>query len=142
MRLRDQHREQIPIAQLQPSTPKDSSTIVGIVALIWPFSSSQKTFGLLLVEPDFRLRRKRGQVHVEFSGPSAKAVAGSGLIIGDQVSLDLVGVEWTKDATNPATPGKGIDWGLRFQQRLWLQVCGLCVTALLTFTKCVWLDIS
>ena len=125
MHLQDQHREQIPIAQLRPSIPTGSTTIVGIVALIWPFSSSKKTFGLLLAEPDFRLRRARGQVHVEFFGPSAKAVAGSGVKIGDQILLDLVGVEWTKDATNLETPGRGIDWALRFEQRLSLQVRGL-----------------
>lgn len=125
MQLLDQHRERIPIAQLRPSIPTDSRTILGVIALIWPYSSSNRTFGLLLVEPDFRLRRERGQVHVEFSGPSAKAVAEAGAKIGDHVSLDLAGVEWTKDATTPATPGKGIDWGLRFSQRLLLQVDGL-----------------
>lgn len=114
-----------PIAQLQPSISPDTSTIVGQVALIWPYSSSKKSFGLLIVEPDFRLRRERGQVHVDFSGSSAKTVARSGVKIGDEILLSLVGVEWRKDAATPRTPGDGIDWALCFRERLVLQVIGL-----------------
>lgn len=112
----------IPIARLQPSISPDTSTIVGQVALIWPYSSSKKSFGLLIVEPDFRLRRERGQVHVDFSGSSAKVVARSGVKIGDEILLSLVGVEWAKDAATPRTPGDGIDWALCFRERLVLQV--------------------
>lgn len=112
----------IPIARLQPSISPDTSTIVGQVALIWPYSSSKKSFGLLIVEPDFRLRRERGQVHVDFSGSSAKVVGRSGVKIGDEILLSLVGVEWAKDAATPRTPGDGIDWALCFRERLVLQL--------------------
>lgn len=120
--LRGTNQASIPIAQLQPSISPEASTIVGQVALIWPYSSSKKSFGLLIVEPDFRLRREHGQVHVEFLGSSAKAVALSGVKIGDEVLLSLVGVEWAKDEATPRTPGRGIDWELCFRERLVLQV--------------------
>ncbi len=120
--IREEARERVPIAQLQPSIQVDSSTIFGIVALIWPYSSSQKSYSLLLVEPDFRLRRERGQVHVEFSGPSAKAVARSSVKIGDEIFLNLMGVEWVKDTAILSTPGKCLDWTLRFRERLLIEV--------------------
>lgn len=123
--IRGKTQPSVPIAQLQPSISPDTITIVGQVALIWPYSSSKKSFGLLIVEPDFRLRRERGQVHVNFSNSSAKAVALSGVKIGDEVLLSMVGVEWTKDEATPRTPGHGIDWELCFRERLVLQVLGL-----------------
>ncbi|MCJ1465774.1 hypothetical protein MMC07_004393 [Pseudocyphellaria aurata] len=120
--LRGNGRASIPIAQLQPSISSNECTIVGQVALIWPYSSSKKSFGLLIVEPDFRLRHDRGQVHVKFSGSSAKDVARSGVKIGDEILLSLVGVEWTKDEASLQTPGHGIDWELCFRERLVLQL--------------------
>lgn len=115
----------VPIAQLHPSNSPDTSTFVGQVALIWPYSSSKISFGLLIVEPDFRLRREQGQVHVDFSGSSAKVLARSGVKIGDEILLSLVGVEWARDKATPRTPGDGIDWALCFRERLILQVLGL-----------------
>ena len=115
-------QRRIPIADLDPSLETFHTSIVGIVTLIWPYSSSSKTFGLLLVEPDFRLRRNKGQVRVHFTGSSATAVARSGIGIGAQVSLSLVGVQWAKDESTPKTPGKGVEWELRFSERLALQV--------------------
>ena len=116
----------IPIAQLQPSVSPDTrNTILGQVALIWPYSSSKKSFGLLIVEPDFRLRREQGQVHVNFSGSSAMTVARSGVKIGDEILLSLVGVEWAKDEATPQIPGDGIEWELCYRERLVLQVLGL-----------------
>lgn len=120
--LQGKGRASTPIAQLQPSISSDEDTIFGQVALIWPYSSSKKSFGLLIAEPDFRLRRERGQVHVNFLGSSAKDVAQSGVKIGDEVLLSLVGVEWTKDEATLRTPGHGIDWELCFRERLVLQV--------------------
>lgn len=119
----------IPIAQLRPSVWPDTSTTVGQVALIWPYSSSNKSFGLLIVEPDYRLRRERGQVHVDFADSSAKVVARSGVKIGDEVLLSLVGVEW--NAATPRIPGGGIDWTLSFRERLVLQV--LCLQSTVVF---------
>lgn len=125
MDLRDEANLQISIAQLQPSIQPERSHIFGIVALIWPYSSSQKTISLLLVEPDFRLRSERGQVHVRFFGSSATALARSSIKIGDEVLLNLDGVEWAKEATTPKTAGKGVEWALQFRDRLVLEVIDL-----------------
>lgn len=125
MDLRDEAKVRIPIAQLQPSIQTERSHIFGIVALIWPYSSSQKTISLLLVEPDFRLRRERGQAHVRFFGTSAKALASSSIEIGDEVLLNLEGVEWAKEATTLKTAGKGVEWALQFQDRLVLEVIAI-----------------
>ena len=127
--LRGKAQAPIPIAQLRPSVSPDTTTTVGQVALIWPYSSSNKSFGLLIVEPDYRLRRERGQVHVDFSGSSAKIVARSGVKIGDEVLLSLVGVEW--NAATPRIPGGGIDWTISFRERLVLQV--LCLQSTVVF---------
>ena len=115
-----QHR--VPIAELQPALESHCTSITGIVTLIWPYSSSRKTLSLLLAEPDFRLRRHRGQVRVHFTGSSATAVARSGVSIGAQISLSLVGVQWAKDESMPRTPGKGVEWELQFRERVVLQV--------------------
>lgn len=113
-----------PIARLTPHLAPDESSVTGIVTLIWPYASSKKTLSLLLVEPDFRLRSKRGQVRVHFQGSSAKAVARSGISSGDQLLLSLTGAGWAKDSTAATTPGKGIEWELQFEERLVLQVRG------------------
>lgn len=117
-------RDRIPIANLGPSNQAESSTIVGVVALIWPYSSSGKTFAVLLVEPDFRLRRTKGQVLVRFYGSSAKAIAKSGVSSGDQILLSLTGALWVEDDSTTKTPGKGIEWELHFRERVVLQVFG------------------
>ncbi len=113
-----------PIAQLNPGLRPDESSVTGIVTLIWPYASSKSTFGLLLVEPDFRLRSNRGQVRVHFQGSSAKAVARSGVSSGDQLLLSLRGAQWVNDATTAATPGRGFDRQLQYGERLVLQVRG------------------
>ena len=114
-----------PIAQLNPDLKHDDSSVAGIVTLIWPYAASKSTFSVLLVDPDFRLRSNRGQVRVHFQGSSAKAVARSGLISGDQLLLSLRGAQWVKDSTAATTPGRGIDWQLQYGERLVLQVTGL-----------------
>jgi hypothetical protein len=58
---------------------------------------------------------------VQFSGSSAKEVAKSGIASGDQVILSLDGVEWIHDAA-VATPGRGLEFELKFTERLLLQV--------------------
>jgi hypothetical protein len=117
-------RPQIPIAQLDPSLPNLSESCVkAVVTIIWPYSSSNKTLTVLLAEPDFRLRRSRGQVRVQFLGAIAKSVNGASIGSGDEVFLGLDGVEWVRDTSNPAQPpGRGIEWELRFSQKLSLQV--------------------
>lgn len=118
---REQHR--IPISQLQPSVDAESTSITGVVTLLWPFSASKNSLSLLLVEPDFRLRREKGQVRVTFCGSSAGAVAERGISIGDEVSLSLVGVTWIRDDNISGTPGTGVEWGLQFRERVVLTVC-------------------
>lgn len=116
-----------PIAQLEPSIDSTNTSVSGIVTLIWPYSASQSSYSLLLVEPDFRLRRHKGQVRLHFTGSSAKAVARGGIRSGDHIWLSLADVQWTKAASTAEitrqTPGKGIDWELQFRERVVLQVC-------------------
>lgn len=115
-------QKRVPIADLKPSLEIQHNSIAGIVTLIWPYSSSSRTLSLLLVEPDFRLRKYKGQVRIHFTGSSATAVARAGVAIGAQVSLRLVGVQWAKDKSTPRTPGNGVEWELRFGERLIFQV--------------------
>ncbi|KAL2040698.1 hypothetical protein N7G274_006677 [Stereocaulon virgatum] len=112
----------LPIAQLQPGLDSDSTSVFGIVTLIWPYASSTHTLSLLLVEPDFRLRRHRGQVRVHFQGSSAKALSRAEISIGDQLLLNLTGVQWAKDTFAASTPGRGIDWELRYGERAVLRL--------------------
>ncbi|EKD13365.1 uncharacterized protein L3040_002775 [Drepanopeziza brunnea f. sp. 'multigermtubi'] len=114
--------EHIPIAQLSPelSTPSTRS-IKAVVTLTWPYSSAASSVAFLLAEPDFRLRCARGQVRVRFSGSSAKAVAKCGIQSGDEVTVCLDGAEWLPDNETVAAPGRGIEWELKFTERLLLQ---------------------
>lgn len=115
-------QHQVPIAELEPSIHADSSSIAGVVALIWPYSSATGAFCFLLVAPDFRLRREKGQVLVRLYGSSAKGIARSGIINGDQILLSLTGATWIKDDSALRTPGKNIDWELQFRERVVIQV--------------------
>jgi hypothetical protein len=51
----------LPIPQLEPTVDAESVYIRGIVSIIWPYSSVTNSTSILLVEPDFRLRQKKGQ---------------------------------------------------------------------------------
>ncbi|KAH7413714.1 hypothetical protein DE146DRAFT_682915 [Phaeosphaeria sp. MPI-PUGE-AT-0046c] len=111
-----------PIAELHPELPaRDSKTFKAAVTLIWPYSSSQRQFALLLAEPDFRLRRKKGQVRARFSGSSARALATTGVGIGDEVVLSLRGAKFLQEDT-VSTPGRSIDWELEYTQNVSVQV--------------------
>ena len=77
---------------------------------------------VLLAEPDFRLRRRQGQVRATFRGKSAAAVARLELHSGDAVTLDLQGVQWVEEDLRGFTPGRGIEWGMVFDKRLALKV--------------------
>lgn len=112
----------IAIAQLDPSIDASGKGVEGIVTLIWPYSVSNRTFSILLAEPDFRLRRQRGQVRVHFQGSSAKAVAECNLQSGDHLILNLLGVLWERAESVSATPGRGIEWELRFREQITLRV--------------------
>ena len=112
----------VPIAQVGPSIESADALIRGVVTLVWPYSSFTQSLTVLLVEPDFRLRRNKGQVRITFKKSSARAVAKSGLRSGDELILRLLGVEWSKDDGTIETPGRGVEWSMRFSERLALQV--------------------
>ncbi|OBT88569.1 hypothetical protein VE02_03975 [Pseudogymnoascus sp. 03VT05] len=116
--------EQVAIAKLEPTLPNlQSCYIKAVVTLIWPYSSSSKTLSVLLAEPDFRLRQSRGQVKVQFAGSSAKHVFDAGIGSGDELVVSLNGAEWMPESASAAqTPGRGIEWELKFAERLVLQI--------------------
>jgi hypothetical protein len=115
--------EIVPISHLGPSLwYPETRRIKAIVTLIWPYSSSTKSVALLLAEPDFRLRFKRGQVRVQFRGPSAAALARTKIGSGDEIFLHLDGVQWIEADPGITTPGKSIDTELLFKRRLVCQV--------------------
>lgn len=115
--------EHIPIADLTENLPAPATRSVrAIVTLTWPYSSATGSVAFLLAEPDFRLRRSKGQVRVQFSGSSAKHVAKAGIASGDEVALCLDGVEWIHDEAETSTPGRGIEYELKFTERLLLKV--------------------
>lgn len=113
----------LPIAQLTPLLNAPASRCIkAVVSLTWPYSSATGAIAFLLSEPDFRLRRVRGQVRVQFAGSSAKSVAKAGIASGDEITLCLDGVEWLETQDRVATPGRGVDFELKFTERLHLQV--------------------
>ena len=117
-----QNRSHLPIARLNPSLDTSKSYVKGIVTLVWPYSPSNKYTSILVVEPDFRLRRKQGQVRLSFKGRTARAVAKSGLTSGDEVLVALTDAEWLQAENNVATPGRRVDWELQFGEHVILQV--------------------
>jgi len=113
----------VPIAQLSPALEQaKEKCISATVTLVWPYSSSTKSFALLLAEPDFRLRRSNGQVKVVFHGRVAEKVAGSLVGIGDHVSLALNGLEFVENIAATQTPGRSISWDVHFNNRGSLEV--------------------
>lgn len=113
----------LPIATLEPTVvPSSQAYLDAVVTLVWPYSSSSRSTSLLLAEPDFRLRRHRGQVRVCFTGPAARAVGSSGIGIGDRVLLALVGCTWDSSDSLTFTPGRSVDGELNFRHRLKLLV--------------------
>jgi hypothetical protein len=118
----------IPIAQLAPDLYESSTkSLRAIVTLTWPYSSATGSVAFLLAEPDFRLRKSKGQVRVQFSGSSAKAIAKAGIASGDEVTLCLDGVEFVTVEPEITTPGRNVECELRFAERLFLGVsCYYC----------------
>ncbi|KAL4894519.1 hypothetical protein BDV59DRAFT_175630 [Aspergillus ambiguus] len=113
----------IPIAQICPTVENLSGSLIhATVTLLWPYSSSTKSLGLLLAEPDFRLRRSNGQVKVIFHGHIAESVAESKLGIGDDVFLSLGGARFVDNQATTQTTGKCVTWDLHFDNRLLLEV--------------------
>jgi len=115
--------ETTPIAQLGPSLSNPESRYIrAIVTLIWPYSSSTRSAALLLAEPDFRLRSKRGQVRIQLRGASAVALAHTKIQSGDEILLRLEGVQWVEATPGITTPGKSVDTELLLKRRLVCQV--------------------
>jgi hypothetical protein len=116
----------IPIETLSPeSAPPPNRSIRAIVTILWPYSSSTRQCALLLADPDFRLRSRKGQVRVRFTGASAEAVAHSRVGIGDEVVLELRGAAWASNVEATRTPGKSVDGELVFRRFLGLKVRGI-----------------
>lgn len=116
--------ETIPVSHLKPSLLyPETRCIRAMVTLIWPYSSSTQTLALLLAEPDFRLRNRRGQVRVLFQGASAAALARTKIGSGDEFMLHLEGVQWIEADPGITTPGRSVDTELLFKRRLVCQVC-------------------
>ncbi|KAI7211746.1 hypothetical protein KC333_g7503 [Hortaea werneckii] len=116
--------ETVPIQSLAPDAELPSNgAIRAVVTLAWPFSSSTRQCALLLADPDFRLRTRKGQVRVRFTGPSAEAVAKSRIGIGDEITLHLGGATWAESKEGAIrTPGKSVDGELVFARQLELKV--------------------
>lgn len=113
----------ISIPQLSPELEDASRYFVqAVVTLVWPFSSSNRLFSLLLAEPDFRLRNQNGQIRVTFCGRCAEEVARTKIGIGDTVTLSLQGAQWTENQKIQSTPGKALGWELQFKNRVKLEV--------------------
>ncbi|KAF2731890.1 hypothetical protein EJ04DRAFT_554429 [Polyplosphaeria fusca] len=109
--------ELTPITALSPELSElPSRQFAAVVTLIWPFSSSTRECAVLLADPDFRLRNRRGQVRVRFTASSARAVAETGIGIGDDVVLSLRGAQFVQEDRHIHTPGKSIDWEIQFSQ--------------------------
>jgi hypothetical protein len=117
------HLTKVPIAELSPDLeqPADKS-ILATVTLVWPYSSATKSLSLLLAEPDFRLRRSKGQVKVTFHGRVAEKVAESHVGIGDSICLGLNGIKFISNQANQQTPGRSIAWDAQFENGAFLEV--------------------
>ncbi|KAI1103553.1 hypothetical protein F4804DRAFT_309853, partial [Jackrogersella minutella] len=112
------------IADLGPELLEpESHAVRGVVTITWPYNSVKGTFAFILAEPDYRLRRSKGQVRINLTGVSAKAAGESGLSSTDEVLLSLDGAEWEPEQVKrQSLPGAGIDWQLMFSDKLLLQV--------------------
>lgn len=111
-----------PIAELGPHlTDTANRSTRGVITIVWPYSIVTKSLSFILAEPDFRLRRQKGQVRVTFVGSCAKAVADAALGGGDEVLLSLDGVEWA-ESDAPGAPGTTVEWQARFPSKALLRV--------------------
>ena len=112
-----------PIAELGPHLADIATRSVrGVITVVWPYSIIKKSVGFQLAESDFRLRRQRGQVRVNFDGACAKAIADAGLGGGDEILLGLDGAEWVENDAPGRIPGTTLEWQIKFSSRALLQV--------------------
>ncbi|PNH40152.1 hypothetical protein VD0004_g6807 [Verticillium dahliae] len=107
------------IAELNPELQDAPKRVIrGEITVFWPYSPLRDVIAFILAEPDFRLRRDRGTVRIEFTGASAKAVADLGLGGGDEVTLSLDGAAWDARDTRMPAIGTPLEWQLRFNHKL------------------------
>ncbi|KAI0814309.1 hypothetical protein GGR55DRAFT_426188 [Xylaria sp. FL0064] len=115
----------ISIAELSPDLPEPSTKAVGgVVTITWPYNKVKGTFAFNLAEPDFRLRRNKGQVRIEFTDRAARAVGDTGLGGNDEVLLSLEGAAWEAELVDRrrSLPGADIGWRLVFSERVSLKI--------------------
>jgi hypothetical protein len=113
----------ISISKLSPHLEHLAASIINaVVTVIWPYSVSKRSITLLLAEPDFRLRRHRGQVRVQFYEAAAKAIASLKVESGDLLSLSLEGARWENRDVSVSTPGSSVEFDLAFISRLVLRI--------------------
>lgn len=118
-----QYPNLISIPRLSPDLEDASQySVQAVVTLVWPFSSSNRLFSLLLAEPDFRLRNQNGQIRVTFCGRCAEEVARTKIGIGDTITLSLQGAQWSENQQIQSTPGKSLIWELQFKNRIKFEV--------------------
>ena len=121
--MSDNDLDFVPIQDLSPTLQSlDQKAIQGIITVLWPYSSSTGKIAFLLAHPDFRFRGRKGQIRIQFSAASAKAVAQTKTGIGDEVILHLEGSRWIESVQGVVTPGKSVDGELLFEDRLVMQV--------------------
>jgi hypothetical protein len=119
----DQQTSLISIPQLSPDLhDAERFSFQAVVTLVWPFSSSNRVFSLLLAERDFRLRNQNGQIRVTFCELCAEQVALTKVGIGDTVTLSLQGAQWAENTKIQSTPGKSLSWELQYKNRLKFEV--------------------
>ncbi|KAI0533757.1 hypothetical protein GGR58DRAFT_485456 [Xylaria digitata] len=115
----------IPIAELCPDlAEQDAKVVGGVVTITWPYNKVKGTFAFNLAEPDFRLRRNKGQVRIDFTGRAARTIGECGLGGNDEVLLSLKGAAWEVESINKrrSLPGADIGWKLVFSESLALKI--------------------
>ncbi|KAI2643655.1 hypothetical protein GGS21DRAFT_497508 [Xylaria nigripes] len=107
------------VAQLCPDIPDPYTKAVrGLITITWPYNAVRNTFAFILAEPDFRLRRNRGQVRIDFTGRAAKVAGECGLASHDEVLLSLEGATWESEVADRrrSLPGADLEWRLLFSE--------------------------
>ncbi|KAG6094555.1 hypothetical protein E4U30_003261 [Claviceps sp. LM220 group G6] len=113
-----------PIAQISPDIAHEKSRVLdGVVTITWPYSSVTKSIAFILAEHDFLLRRRQGQLRVEFFGTSGKAISDAKIGGGDKVRLSLDGSQLAHRDTTTALPAGSLEWQLKYTHRLHAIIC-------------------
>lgn len=110
-----------PIAELSPRYADAPLCVIdGVITITWPFSASRHSVAFILAEHDFRHRRARGQVRLEFHGAAGEAINSANVGGGDEVRLSLEGVKWEEKDVPIGITGDPLRWQLSFDQTLCL----------------------